>query len=318
MASNDPTIPSVCYATCTGVALTSFLLDDALLEAQRQGKTPALCRAGSAFREDVQRCNECMQDHNAANVTDSVALQPIGSYLNYCNTNGTVSQAPTDTDTVSVEITTIGTNTARMVTTNVMITTELGGHSTVLTTLATYPSFFLVPVTTLVTTAATLVDGRPIPLLETPRVSEFYHPKWRGPFPVPRLIQPIVNTPAPTPPPPAAAQSMAWVAGPAVGGVAAIVILALLAFWWRRRRHRREHGAADGTTQEIDGKEKPELAGPEPGVNQQGNTARSPQDLEAGGPYRIEDNGIQEIEGTQTFRSGNTEDAARIPRTPNQ
>ncbi|KAK7985860.1 hypothetical protein PG988_003482 [Apiospora saccharicola] len=150
MASNKTLISDVCYAGC----------NDAYLEAQRSGNSSALCRPGSVFQNDVQSFQECLQRTNSS-FEDIAALQP---YLAYCDTtNAPVLTGATseETDTPTAEITVIGSMTGRIVTTNVVFSTELGGRSTALTTHVVYPSYFPVPVTTFFTSAATLVDGRP-------------------------------------------------------------------------------------------------------------------------------------------------------------
>ncbi|KAK5657922.1 hypothetical protein OQA88_2471 [Cercophora sp. LCS_1] len=45
-------------------------------------------------------------------------------------------------------------------------------------------------------------------------------------------------------------KSMAWVAGPAVGGVVAIVALVGVVFWWGKRRGRRESGGPEAAVSE--------------------------------------------------------------------
>ncbi|KAK8071546.1 hypothetical protein PG996_004894 [Apiospora saccharicola] len=219
--------------------------------------------------------------------------------------------------------------TGRIVTTNVVFSTELGGRSTALTTHVVYPSYFPVPVTTFFTSAATLVDGRPTvytvsaTYFELPRAlfsgststatstSAFgnttFHSDISTPPPTPLL-------PPPTPPPPATTQSKAWVAGPAVGGMAVIVILALLGSWWRRKRRQRLVHSINVTTPEPNAKfEKPELPGwPAGGVSRQEINGIPIQELEDGRPYRDGDAdvheaggaGVHEVETEQVTRSG--------------
>jgi len=48
-------------------------LDNALIEAQKVGKTPAICDPNSPFQNDYKNCNECLlangDPNNASNIT---------------------------------------------------------------------------------------------------------------------------------------------------------------------------------------------------------------------------------------------------------
>ncbi|KAK7962976.1 uncharacterized protein PG986_003801 [Apiospora aurea] len=177
----------------------------------------------------------------------------------------------------------------RIITTDVVITAVVGDHSTVVLTEQTvYTSYAQVPATSVVAKPA--------------------------------------DSSVPNPPSTSSTRSMAWVAGPAVGGVAAIIILAVLGFWWRRRgRRRRDRGTASGATQEIDGKEKAELAGSGQGAKLQGNSSGQPtaQELEARGPYRnkganVQDYGVHEIGVTHAPRPAIAGNDERVTRVQNQ
>ncbi|KAK8123239.1 hypothetical protein PG984_011909 [Apiospora sp. TS-2023a] len=203
--------------------------------------------------------------------------------------------------------------TARMVTTSVMISTELGGRSTVLTTRIVYPSFFPVLVTSLVTSAATLADGRstvytiPATFSELPRALFSDSPSTAT------STAAVGNTTshpqAPTSPGPATTQSMAWVAGPIVGGVVAIVVVVLLSWrWWcKRRQSTHSDGAAQETIRnEGDKFEKPELPASLLGGG------HPIQELEAGGgSYHHEGAALYEVNAEQG--SGRlSQDVARV------
>jgi hypothetical protein len=60
-------------------------MDDAYTEAQRLGKTPALCAPGSSFFTALQSCNDCVAA-NAKNTTvQSVYTYPeFESYISFC------------------------------------------------------------------------------------------------------------------------------------------------------------------------------------------------------------------------------------------
>ncbi|KAK8852300.1 glycoprotein X [Apiospora arundinis] len=261
-------VPPICFASC----------NDAILEAQRVGKNPALCQPNSA-KENLESCEECRQKHSGEPTSKWKDLPGLAQYLDYCN-----ATSSTATTTASPLTT---------VTTNVVITTELSGHVTTVLTLQTvYPSYAPFANTALVATTATLPDGQTTVWVWT---VTYTAPK-SSLVDFPTTASNGAGETTPAPPPPATTQSTAWVAGPVVGGVALLAILVLLGYFWRRRRRQRALGVtAAGTAPEIDGKErleidgksqKPELAGSRPDVNTQDINQHQIQELEAGAPYR--------------------------------
>ncbi|KAK7984628.1 hypothetical protein PG989_012030 [Apiospora arundinis] len=298
------TVPPVCYATCNCV-----IPDDAYLEAQRVGKNEELCKAGSAFQLTLAACNDCVQPYQSPTAPgsggNSTSVSSLSQFLDYCNAN---ASAPV-VDTTAPP--------TRLVTTTIRATTVLAGHNTTLTDIKVYTSYGPVPFTTIVPQSGTLGDGRPTVWSLT--ATYFSLPKVLNDDTATTSSNVAVGstssnsflstTPAMPDGPsgslpsthssPEDARSMAWVAGPVVGGVAAITILALLGYWWkRRRRPRAPSTTAAGMAPEIDGKErleidgksqKPELAGSRPDANAHGTNQHPIQELEAGAPYRDRD-----------------------------
>ncbi|KAK8043287.1 hypothetical protein PG993_005717 [Apiospora rasikravindrae] len=303
MSSNNTTIPDPCWSTC----------NDAYLEAQRLGKGPQLCLADSPFQQTLSACRDCLQAHGS-NTTVLASEPNFQQFIDSCSATSAAVNVPAPVTTwagtaPSTIVTTENSVTvvrSTLVTTNVVYSIEVDGQTTLVTEQHVYPSYAPIPAITVITTTAVLADGRRTTWTDTITYSQLE----RGPSDNTNTASttasdtPSISKTSPPPESPqTTAHNMAWVAGPAVGGVAAVVILAVLGFWWRRRgRQHRDRAIANGTTQELDGKEKLELAGSGPGVKLQGNTIGQPaQELEARGPYRnesadVHDRGVHEVE----------------------
>lgn len=88
-------VPGACFPWC----------NNCLLEAQAQGKTPALCVPGSAFETSLEQCEQCIEVHRTDDSGSFVQIAPqFQQFLDYCDQFSTVVV------TTSVEATT--TNTA--------------------------------------------------------------------------------------------------------------------------------------------------------------------------------------------------------------
>ncbi|KAK4194655.1 hypothetical protein QBC40DRAFT_29929 [Triangularia verruculosa] len=70
---NGLNIPAVCFAAC----------DNAYLEAQRVGRQPELCEAGSAFRATYEDCRLCIAS-NQDKPRDTGLLPQFQTYIDYC------------------------------------------------------------------------------------------------------------------------------------------------------------------------------------------------------------------------------------------
>jgi hypothetical protein len=72
-------VPAACYDWCNNV----------LLEAQSQGKTPALCKPGSAFETGLLNCLTCIAKHPVDTVETTLGLARIApqfqQFLDYCD-----------------------------------------------------------------------------------------------------------------------------------------------------------------------------------------------------------------------------------------
>ncbi|KAE9373225.1 hypothetical protein N431DRAFT_226243 [Stipitochalara longipes BDJ] len=76
-------VPAVCYAVC----------NNAYIEAQKAGKTPALCAAGSAFLADVGQCQDCIVAHgDSTNASLTTYVDPeFAPFLDFCANSTTNS-----------------------------------------------------------------------------------------------------------------------------------------------------------------------------------------------------------------------------------
>ncbi|RYP06003.1 hypothetical protein DL765_009651 [Monosporascus sp. GIB2] len=76
LSKRGPTVPSVCYDRC----------NNAYLECQAVGKSPGLCREGSAFRDYYDACELCIEDHLVNfQITARDYLSPqFSQFLGYC------------------------------------------------------------------------------------------------------------------------------------------------------------------------------------------------------------------------------------------
>lgn len=110
-------VPGACYPWC----------NNCLLEAQSNGKTPALCVPGSAYEVSLAQCEQCISVHKSDDSTSFVEIAPqFQQFLDYCaqfsttvvttsvtatTTNGAGSTisvvSPTTSPTVSLTGTTI-------------------------------------------------------------------------------------------------------------------------------------------------------------------------------------------------------------------
>ncbi|KAK8062035.1 hypothetical protein PG994_008401 [Apiospora phragmitis] len=143
MALNQTTVPAICYVNC----------NNALIEAQSTEKSQ-LCRPDSTFQDYVSACRECLKAHSRSTTDVDRSLQP---YLDYCSET---TAAPTAITTTERAAPSVGSASSQLITTNVVYSTELGGHSTMFTQQHIYTSYAPVPATAVFTAAATLADGR--------------------------------------------------------------------------------------------------------------------------------------------------------------
>ncbi|KAK0740490.1 hypothetical protein B0T18DRAFT_210161 [Schizothecium vesticola] len=253
-ARDDVIVPAVCFSTC----------NNAYLEAQTVGKTPALCGPESTFIEYYKSCSDCI----SANTSPDLALEAQKAYLepkfaqfiNFCfewsapaSTTGTgirFTSVATDFDTASLESkwSSIGRAASSegyivLPTNLVIITTETTSAPTTLpdgrvtsapvTRVATIPNLsawkFTVPVSSTTTTTG-------------PPSSPSLPPSGEATSATLAVDQPEANK--------------AWIAGPVIGGIAAVAILGFAGFFLFFIRPRRRAAANGG---EKDMTEKAQL-----------------------------------------------------------
>lgn len=100
-------VPAVCYAVC----------NNCYVEAQKVGKSPALCAPGSAFNTDLGSCEDCVAangDSTKATLQNYVSPE-FAPFLQFCNAQPAQSQ---------VGSTTVVTNTPPAVTQSVVVATS--------------------------------------------------------------------------------------------------------------------------------------------------------------------------------------------------
>jgi hypothetical protein len=108
-------VPAVCYALC----------NNCYIEAQKVGKSPALCSSGSAFESDLSACESCVQangDKTKATLQKYVSPE-FAPFINFCN-----AQPPAQP---IVESTSVKVNTPPAVTHSVVVATEQAPTPTV-------------------------------------------------------------------------------------------------------------------------------------------------------------------------------------------
>lgn len=74
-------VPGACFPWC----------NNCLLEAQANGKTPALCVPGSAFETSLEKCEQCIQVHKTDSSGGFVQIAPqFQQFLDYCDQFSTI------------------------------------------------------------------------------------------------------------------------------------------------------------------------------------------------------------------------------------
>lgn len=152
----------------------TIVIDNAYLEAQQVGETPALCDSGSAFFEYYNSCRTCLASTNTTIAEAFPALQEFVDYCDVLSPQGT-SSAPSSTPSGSSALswsllTTMseGTVTPSRSLANVTIpyTTVAGGSTIVWSFVTLITSYAPIPATATVE-ITTLVGGRPATLTFT-------------------------------------------------------------------------------------------------------------------------------------------------------
>ncbi|KAK8043285.1 hypothetical protein PG993_005715 [Apiospora rasikravindrae] len=149
--------------------MPAVLLDNAYIEGQRAGKTPALCRPDASFMVYEEACDTRVKERkdNLPNTNGQKVFHPlIAPYVGYCSSaNSTVPQPSTITVPGATLTTALAVSadpvSSRLVTTNVVIPFELSDHSTVVTEQTTYMSYAPVSTTAVLTQPAIrwMMDG---------------------------------------------------------------------------------------------------------------------------------------------------------------
>jgi hypothetical protein len=116
----ETSVPAACYPWC----------NNCLLEAQAVGKTPALCVPGSAFKIDMNDCEQCIAYHKSDGTGTFVQIAPqFQQFINYCAQINSTTVATTATSThTSTPIPAVQTSSSKILTT---LTLTLSGPTTI-------------------------------------------------------------------------------------------------------------------------------------------------------------------------------------------
>ncbi|KAI0395503.1 hypothetical protein F5Y17DRAFT_192637 [Xylariaceae sp. FL0594] len=295
-------IPAACFDIC----------NDALIEAQRVGKTPSLCERGSAFSNYLSACRDCLNTPSG-NETGS----HLDQWLDYCDSIN-ISELPSEaTSAPSITVATTWIPPITQTGVNIIVTmpytATVDGLQTVWQLTKTYGPYAPLPDVTTIT-IHTSENGVSTDWILTKSYTHLPSDLFLGgsdgsstPSSVAngtastQPTQTTTSTQSPTPPQsPTSSQistsspstpnvsdparvtsheeNLAWLAGPIIGGVAGLMIIALLPSWFLFRRRRKR---ARGPEAELHGESahKAELeVKDEP---QELEAERDPQEFEA-------------------------------------
>jgi hypothetical protein len=138
----ETSVPGACYPWC----------NNCMLEAQAEGKRPALCVPGSAYEVSLGQCQTCIDAHQGDGAGSFVEIAPqFEQFLDYCAQFSTVvvSTSVTATTTNSVGSTSV-----------VVSSTE---SATVVPTTSSAPSSSVGPATSVTTVVASTSTVTPTP-----------------------------------------------------------------------------------------------------------------------------------------------------------
>ncbi|KAI1773305.1 hypothetical protein F4818DRAFT_123742 [Hypoxylon cercidicola] len=242
--ARSSTLPASCYDTC----------NNAYLEAQHTGKTPALCASGSPFQTLTAACRSCSSVDDNDDALQSTLLPLFEPYIEYCeaqtassstsaaSTTGTTSTTSSNSNgyiAVTVPLSRMScilTCIAPLEINYVADTATLNGVATteLLTAVISYTPEFA---TTVFTDTSTL-NGEPRAFVTTQVLtklpSDFLDWLTGDTMSGTDVAPKPANTEFMQPMEP---QSRSWIAGPIVGGLAGLLIVGIGALLlWRRRQ----------------------------------------------------------------------------------
>ncbi|KAK4444040.1 hypothetical protein QBC34DRAFT_416036 [Podospora aff. communis PSN243] len=227
---DDTVLPAACVDIC----------ENAYLEAQSIGKTPALCDPRFGFRNYYDGCQACI----GANVADvklvtQTYLDPMfGQFLEYCASAPTITSTSID----SALLASISSSISKAIET-------IKGNATI-------PTDYFTPTTETTAVAATFPDGS---VTTVPITRAWMAPNSKF-FGTATTTVTLISTPPPTLPAETAADqqstSNAWIAGPVVGAVVGVLLLAFAGFFFLHVRPWRKATAISATEEQQAGEEK--------------------------------------------------------------
>lgn len=91
---DDTIVPAVCYATC----------NNCFIEAQKVGKSPALCASGSAFKIDLGACDDCVvANGDSTKVTLQTFVDPeFEPFISFCSAQSAQPEVGASTSMTTV------------------------------------------------------------------------------------------------------------------------------------------------------------------------------------------------------------------------
>ncbi|KAI1258823.1 hypothetical protein F5Y18DRAFT_433955 [Xylariaceae sp. FL1019] len=253
MAANDSTIPALCYDTC----------NNALVEAQSVGASPALCESDSNFSTYYQACDECVSAKGGSEESVHTSSEPPAPSTTSSVVESTVSSGPGASTTSSqvestsrstqLETTTtkpsssISAPTSSLsgvpVTIIVPYTTTFDGSQTVFSLSKVLTSYPRLPQTTIITLHTT-EDGHSTIWTFTRTFSHIATDLDSSTANPPSTISGDQTPLSPTEPASsfiATSGPHAWIAGPIVGSTVAVVLIIAILYKLAIKRRQRGH-----------------------------------------------------------------------------
>ncbi|KUI59483.1 hypothetical protein VP1G_06762 [Cytospora mali] len=140
----EDAVPATCYAAC----------NDAYIDAQSVGISPALCVADGSFKYYYNGCQACLVANNADSATEESLNQLFSQYIDYCSFSISSSTDTIPTSWFTLSSTFPTTTITELATDGAIVTTALVYKSAITSTLPAY--FFHVNASSLISASIPL------------------------------------------------------------------------------------------------------------------------------------------------------------------
>lgn len=210
-------VPAICYAACSTLTNPAMYLwadyilpDNAYIEAQQTGETPALCEANSTFVLDYSKCTQCITLHSGDSASNNSAFTiEFSRFVDYCS-NLTAANANTDAS-------------------RQILFSELAAASTLSSLISVYSSLISSKAST--TSSPTISPTSSATHLSSSKNPYIYIPKQKH-------SNQLASNPTQTP---VSKQrgNPDWIAGAVLGPVILILIPAIALYWFVREKRKR-------------------------------------------------------------------------------